>query len=155
VISLFLPKYHWYFGVTLLTMQKRYTVQEYATKMQVDISTIYRWARQGKVLTEKILGVLHIVVDDTEMQKENTQMPNDDDIIAELRERIRYLEKENETKNEIIKQLQADAESAKQRSDTIILQLTRQFEEQTKLIEDMRPRSLWSRVKTALGFASS
>jgi hypothetical protein len=39
--------------------------------------------------------------------------------------------------------------------DTIILQLTQKFEEQTKLLEDMRHHSLWSRVKTAFGFAAS
>jgi hypothetical protein len=37
----------------------------------------------------------------------------------------------------------------------IIMQLTKQLEQQTLLIEDLRHRSLWSKVKTALGFAAS
>jgi hypothetical protein len=61
--------------------------------------------------------------------------------------------------------MQQDSTEAQQRSDTIILQLTRQFEEQTNLLEDMRGkfdtatpadhRSLWSRVKATFGFAAS
>jgi predicted RNase H-like nuclease (RuvC/YqgF family) len=155
-------------------MQKRYTIQEYADKMQVNASTVYRWSQQGKLTTEKIDGVLHVIVDDEKMQDETAKMQNYHgvdlqspsliitDMIAEMKERIESLEEENKEKNRqienlnlFIQQMQQDAEAAKQRSDTIILQLTRQFEEQTKLIEDMRHRSMWSRVKTMFGFAPS
>jgi len=150
--------------------QKRYTIQEYADKMQVNASTIYRWAQQGKLTTEKINGALHVIVDDEKMQDETAKMQNDHgadsliitDMIAEMKERIESLEEENKEKNRqienlnlLIQQMQQDAASARQRSDTIILQLTRRFEEQTKLLEDMRHRSLWTRVKAAFGFAAS
>ena len=116
--------------------------------MQVDISTIYRWARQGKLTTEKIDGVLHVVTEDDKIPTEETKTPeqsakaptqdDDYDLVAELKERIAYLERENEAKSEIIKQMQQDAEAARERSDTIILQFTQQLSEQTKLLEDMR-----------------
>ncbi|MBC8378744.1 MAG: hypothetical protein H8E62_06185 [Planctomycetes bacterium] len=180
--------------------QKRYTIQEYADKMQVNASTVYRWSQQGKLTTEKIDGVLHVIVDDEETQDKNAKMQNNHgvdlqppsliitDMIAEMKERIESLAEENKEKNRqienlnlLIKQMQQDAAEARQRSDTIILSLTRQFEEQTKLLEDMRgkfdtarkpkavarneaisaantpaaQRSLWSRVKATFGFAAS
>lgn len=61
------------------------------------------------------------------------------------------LEKELETKNQQLKQ----AHEAQQQSNMIIMQLTKQLEQQTLMLEDMRNRSLWTRVKAALGFASS
>jgi len=128
-------------------MQERYTIQEYADKMQVNASTVYRWVKQGKLSTEKVNGVSHIIIGDANMQEEVAKMQNDSGLIAELRERIRYLEAENAKKNQqidnqnmLIQQMQQDAADAQQRSDTIILQFSRQFEEQTKLLEDMREK---------------
>jgi len=40
-----------------------------------------------------------------------------------------------------------------ERSDTIIMQLTKQLEKQTLMLEDMRNRSLWFRLKAVLGFS--
>ena len=47
-------------------------------------------------------------------------------------------------------QMQADSAESQQRSDTIILQLTRQVEQKTLALEDMRDRSLWRRIKMAV-----
>ena len=78
---------------------------------------------------------------------------------------VQFLTEENEWLKKRVEALEEELNESRQRSDTIILQLTRQFEEQTKLIEDMRQsrfeesrsagRSLWSKVKTAFGFATS
>ena len=65
------------------------------------------------------------------------------------------MEAQNEELLHELQESRQREDGARQRSDTIILQLTRQFEEQNKLIEDMRHRSLWSRVKTAFGVAAS
>jgi predicted RNase H-like nuclease (RuvC/YqgF family) len=103
---------------------------------------------------------LYVIVDEEQLNNIEEQ----DDLIAELKTRIEQQQNEIEylrgelssarqRTDQIIQQMQQDTESDKQRSDTIILQLTRQFEEQTKLLEDMRHRSMWSRVKTAFGFA--
>jgi Arc/MetJ-type ribon-helix-helix transcriptional regulator len=56
----------------------------------------------------------------------------------QLKEENERLHQRLEQAMETIQQMQSDFESSKQRSDTIILQFTRQFEEQTKLLEDMR-----------------
>jgi hypothetical protein len=146
------------------------TVPDYAKKVQLDQSTVYRQIKAGKLKSELIDGTLHVVVEPPKDAKDN------DALLARLQDEVAFLRKELEVKNEqlqslqvelvsarqshdaIIQQIQQDAEAAKQRSDTIILQLTLKFEEQTKLLEDMRQSrasGLWARVKTAFGFAAS
>ena len=137
-------------------MEAKLSVPEYARQMGVNASTIYRWIRQEKIDTEKIDGVLHVILNSEEIDLQNAN--SQEAIIAQMRSEIEYLREEN-------RQLRDELSESRQRSDTIILQLTRQFEAQTKLIEDMRGkfdtatpadhRSLWARVKTAFGFATS
>jgi transposase-like protein len=127
-------------------MEAKLSVPEYARQMGVNASTIYRWIRQEKIDTEKISGVLHVILNSEEIDLQNAN--SQEVIIAQMRSEIEYLREEN-------RQLRDELSESRQRSDTIILQLTRQFEEQTRLIEDMRHRSMWSRVKTAFGFAAS
>jgi hypothetical protein len=172
-------------------------VTEYAKLMQCDATTVYRWIKAEKVKTETIDGVLHVLADETDLQRCATataevniilqlqveverqarELNKKDGLIDKLQQELAYTRREFDSARQrydvsmqqmqadlietrqrhdaIIQQIQQDAESAKQRSDTIILQLTRQFEEQTKLLEDMHHRSLWSKVKTAFGFAPS
>jgi predicted DNA-binding protein YlxM (UPF0122 family) len=140
------------------------TVSEYASKFKVNESTVRYRIKTGKLQSEMIDGKLHVVFEDEEITSDLQE--NYIKQIEQLLKQIEYLQEElsqslqreresRESADAIIQQIQQDAESAKQRSDTIILQLTRQFEEQTKLLEDMRHRSMWSRVKTAFGFAAS
>jgi len=143
-------------------MKQKLKVYDYATTMRISVPTVYRHIKAGKLETETIDGVLYVIVDEEQLNNIEEQ----DDLIAELKTRIEQQQNEIEylrgelssarqRTDQIIQQMQQDTESDKQRSDTIILQLTRQFEAQTKLIEDMRHRSLWARVKTAFGFATS
>ena len=68
-----------------------------------------------------------------------------------LKERLSEAEISHQHHESTIQQMQQDATEAQQRSDTIILQLTRQFEQQTMLLEDMRNRSsFWQRIKMGL-----
>jgi predicted DNA-binding protein YlxM (UPF0122 family) len=143
------------------------TVSEYASKFKVNESTVRYRIKTGKLQSEMIDGKLHVVFEDEEITSDLQE--NYIKQIEQLLKQIEYLQEElsqslqreresRESADAIIQQIQQDAESAKQRSDTIILQLTRQFEEQTKLLEDMRKErasGLWARVKTAFGFAPS
>jgi hypothetical protein len=122
------------------------TVSEYCSKFAVAESTVRYQIRTGKLQSELVEGIIHIIVLDSEINAISQE--NHSELIAFLRRQIEYLQQE------LSQALQREDES-RQRSDTIILQLTRQFEEQTRLIEDMRHRSMWSRVKTAFGFAAS
>lgn len=134
-------------------MIEKLTVQEYMRKSGISQATVYRHIKAGKLNTEKVNGTLYIIIKDE--NNDNNENQIDNELVEQLRTENEYLRQQLEEAMKTIKQMQEDSESAKQRSDTIILQLTRQFEEQTKMLEDMRPSSLWSRVKTALGFASS
>lgn len=117
-------------------------VSEYAKQKGITTRTVYRWSQKGVIDVKEINGVLHVKVDDDN--------ENSNDIISTLKSEIRHLHKELELLHERLAQAHED----RQRGDTIIMQLTRQLEQQTLLIEDMRNRSLWLRVKNALGFAS-
>ncbi len=121
------------------------TVQEFAQKHGVSQRTVYRWIESGKVHGIKI--------DDTWKIDDNVDMTNDMNIVSVLRQQIEQLQSENEYLRNKLDQSQDEAHEDRLRTDTIIMQLTKQLEQQTLLIEDMRHRSLWTRVKTALGFA--
>lgn len=132
-------------------MKQRIKVYDYATRMGIGVSTVYRHIKAGKLDTETIDGVLYVLADEEELNAIETPL----DAIAELKERIEqqqteieYLRKELTEARQITKQMQEDAASSQQRSDTIIMQLTRQLEKQTLMLEDMRNRSLWHRIKT-------
>lgn len=134
-------------------MIEKLTVQEYMRTSGISQATVYRHIKAGKLTTDKVDDTLYIIINDENNDKNETQIETE--LVEQLRTENEYLRQQLEEAMKTIKQMQEDSESARQRSDTIILQLTRQFEEQTKLLEDMRHRSLWSRVKTALGFATS
>lgn len=134
-------------------MIEKLTIQEYMRKSGISQATIYRHIKAGKVNTEKVDGTLYIIIDNENNDKHENQI--DHELVEQLRTENEYLRQQLEEAMRTIQQMQDDSESAKQRSDTIILQLTRQFEEQTKLLEDMSHRSLWARVKTAFRFAAS
>ena len=134
-------------------METKLTVPEFAMQKGLNQSTVYRWIQQGKIDTEKIDGVLHVIVDVDEIESQKAN--NQESLIAQMQEEIEYLREENKQLREELSFSRQREDEARQRSDTIILQLTLKFDEQTKLLEDMRHRSMWSRVKTAFGFAAS
>jgi uncharacterized protein YbbC (DUF1343 family) len=132
-------------------VKQRIKVYDYATRMGIGVSTVYRHIKAEKLETEMIDGVLYVLADEEELNAIETPFS----AIAELKERIEqqqteieYLRQELTEARQITKQMQEDAASSQQRSDTIIMQLTRQLEKQTLMLEDMRNRSLWHRIKT-------
>jgi predicted transcriptional regulator len=129
-------------------METKLTVPEYAMQKGLNQSTVYRWIQQGKVETEKIDGILHIVVDVDEIESQDANVK--ESLIAQMRSEIDYLREENKQLIQELSESRQREDDARQRSDTIILQLTRQFEQQTKLLEDMRNRSFWRRIKMAI-----
>lgn len=148
----------------------RFTVAEYARLMNISEATVRRRIKAGELNTELIDGITHISLERLPVSSERLSTTVTDDsqlqLMAQFQERIieqqseiKYLRNElseaRQRTDEIIRQMQEDSSEAQQRSDTIILQLTQKFDEQTKLLEDMRHRSLWSRVKMAFGVAAS
>lgn len=148
------------------------TVQEYAEKQGVSVRTVYRWVEQGKVKTDRVLDKLVIVSDVTDTNSDSRiktkDYTNNDELlppldkrrviesyeaqIEQLRNENEYLKNKLDKAQETINAQSVERERAQERSDTIILQLTRQFERQTLMLEDMQNQSVWKRIKTAFGF---
>ena len=120
-------------------------VSEYAQLKGVHKKTVYRWIKNSDINAKEIDGIMHVDVDSTRDENNETDATN-----ATLRQQNSYLQKTIDElqkqlaqAHEIIKEMQQD----RQRSDTIIMQLTKQLEQQTLLLEDLRHRSLWKRLK--------
>jgi len=128
-------------------MSKYITVSEYAQQEGVTERTAYRWVKNNDIDSKRIKGVLHVKID-----KEGTDK---DEFILTLKSENSHLREQIEYLQQRLEQAQDQVQEDRQRADTIIMQLTKQLEQQTLLLEDMRGRSIWKRFKTALGFASS
>lgn len=139
-------------------------VFEYARLTSDNEKSVYRKIHRGELQAEKINGIWHVVCEELPSDQVGEKSDNrllieeKDARIQQLENEKEYLRQQLEQTTKTIQRIQEDSEADRQRSDTIILHLTRQFEEQTKLLEDMsqsRASGLWSRVKTAFGFAAS
>ena len=93
-------------------------IREYVSEQSINISDFVRKA---------VLKLLEDDQPDTNTVGNATNSAFDEHLKAE----VEYLRKQ-------LEQVRVDAESSKERSDTIILQLTQQLDNQTKLIEDLR-----------------
>jgi hypothetical protein len=127
-------------------------VSEYAKIKDIHKKTVYRWIENGDISAKEIDGILHVKVDD-----EHNEDNEADATVATLMQQNSYLQKtvdglqtQLSQAHEIIKEMQQD----RQRSDTIIMQLTMQLEKQTLMLEDLRQRSLWCRIKMAFSRGS-
>ena len=142
------------------------TVQEYIEKCGISRRTAYRWIEEGRLKANKSNGVWHIddraVSGDIDMTQLDTETDSEiswEELIEQLRSENGYLRQElskvNQTvadSQKTISDVEQQHENERQRSDTIIMQLSKQFEKQTFLLEEMDNRSLWKRFKVAFGF---
>lgn len=116
---------------------------------EVHERTVYRWIRQEKVKAEKVDGCWQIELDDKGFDNNPDTYQDKDMTTAKLKaENDRLLEEVNYLRKQL-----DDVKEERERSDTIVMQLSRQIEKQTLMLEDLRNRSVWTKVKTALGFA--
>jgi len=132
-------------------MAKYVKVLEYASQKGIHERTVYRRIANNEVVSKKIKGVLHVKVDE-ETKTQNNEDSDKSALLSEnshLKEEVFYLRDQLEKALSTIDSMQED----RQRSDTIIMQLTRQLETKQKQLSDVRDRSLWRRFKVALGFS--
>jgi excisionase family DNA binding protein len=122
-------------------MSKYITIKEYAQQQGVTERTVYRWVTNNDIEVKKVKGVLHVKIDGESDDKDELIFTLKSES-CHLREQIEYLQRRLEQAQETIDTMQ-------QRSDTIIMQLTKQLEQQTLLLEDLRQRSIWQRLKKA------
>ena len=125
--------------VFFCTMSKYITIKEYAQQKDVTERTVYRWVKNNDIEVKRVKGILHVKIDD-----EGTDT---DELILTLRSENCHLREQIEYLQHRLGQAQETINDMQKRSDTIILQLTRQLENQTLMLEDMRNRSLWRRFR--------
>lgn len=127
-------------------MTKYKTVKEYAKEQGISPKTVYRWLKNNDIEGKKIKGIWRVKV--------GNNSTNNSELILTLKSENENLRNQIEKLQDRLQQAQDTIDSMQERSDTIIMQLTRQLENQNHMLEDMRNRSLWTRVKAAFSFAS-
>ena len=123
------------------------TINEYSQQFKVSPNTIRRHINNKKLEAEKIDGKWLIKVNQEitqEVNQEITQEVNQ----KLLDEKDKHIEILNQQTHNL-QQLLDDANEARTRSDTIIMQLTQQLERTQLQLEDLREtKTLWQRVRS-------
>ena len=123
------------------------TINEYSQQFKVSPNTIRRHINNRKLEAEKIDGKWLIKVTQEitqEVNQEITQEVNQK-LLDEKDKHIEILNKQTHN----LQQLLDDANEARTRSDTIIMQLTQQLERTQMQLEDLREtKTLWQRVRS-------
>ena len=118
------------------------TINEYSQQFKVSPNTIRRHINNKKLEAEKIDGKWLILV--------NQDVTQTNDIVTQklLDEKDKHIEILNKQTHNL-QQLLDDANEARTRSDTIIMQLTQQLERTQMQLEDLREtKTLWQRVRS-------
>ena len=122
------------------------TINEYSQQFKVSPNTIRRHINNKKLEAEKIDGKWLIKVN----QEINQDVTQTNDIVTQklLDEKDKHIEILNKQTHNL-QQLLDDANEARTRSDTIIMQLTQQLERTQLQLEDLRDtKTLWQRVRS-------
>ena len=115
------------------------TIHEVCQRLGKSESTIRRWIKQGKLISTKVDGVNQISVEQVDAlandmvsdQSVTEGMTGHAELITGLRSEVEYLRQE--------------LKDTRERSDTIVLQLTRQLENQQKMLE-YHQEPWWQRI---------
>ena len=131
------------------------TINEYSQQFKVSPNTIRRHINNKKLEAEKIDGKWLIKVNQ-EITQEITQEVTQEitqEITQEVNQKLldekdKHIEILNQQTHNL-QQLLDDANEARTRSDTIIMQLTQQLERTQLQLEDLREtKTLWQRVRS-------
>lgn len=135
-------------------MEEEYlSVSEAAQRVGKTTQYLYLLIKQGKLKAEKdngsykvdLANLMQVFGKNEEVKLLDKDLTN---ICQIFQKTIDDLQDQLKAKDVQIECLQSELSDSRQRSDTIILQLTRQFEQQTVLLEDMRNKSsFWQRLK--------
>jgi len=127
------------------------TINEYSQQFKVSPNTIRRHINNKKLEAEKIDGKWLIKVNQEITQEVNQEITQE--ITQEVNQKLldekdKHIEILNQQTHNL-QQLLDDANEARTRSDTIIMQLTQQLERTQLQLEDLREtKTLWQRVRS-------
>ncbi len=110
---------------------RRVTVDEAARYLGLSVDAVRKRVQRGQIAHEKDLaGRVRIILDDSEtLQDESPDtLGQSTELVGELRDRIRYLERQVEEERE-----------ARRRADTILAQLSAANAEQARTIRALEP----------------
>jgi hypothetical protein len=112
----------------------RVSVEEAATLLGIEKGSVKKRIQRGKLLSEKdASGTIWVYLDRSETVRDQSQgqsETNRDELVGELRDRVRSLERRLDEERE-----------SRRRADTIIAQLSRANEEQARTIRELEAPS--------------
>ena len=118
-----------------------YTIQQYAAYKNVSVNTIRNWIKQKKVNATKKDNQWFITCTNTDTNTSTNTSTNDNKNYIELLQ-------EKDKQIEFLKSQLEESNQARQRADTILMQLSQQTDRQQLQIEDMRRnRSILARIR--------
>ena len=118
-----------------------YTIQQYAAYKNVSVNTIRNWIKQKKVNATKKDNQWFITCTNTDTNTSTNASTNDNKNYIELLQ-------EKDKQIEFLKNQLEESNQARQRADTILMQLSQQTDRQQLQIEDMRRnRSIFARIR--------
>lgn len=113
------------------------TVQEYAKQHNISTRTVYRMIENNEINATKIGNMWQIDC-------------QEGSLVSQLKETITRQEKEIEYLRDQLDKASDD----RKRHDMIVMSLSKQIDKQQLMLEDMRNRTIWTKIKTALGFST-
>ena len=122
-----------------------YTIQQYAAYKNVSVNTIRNWIKQKKVNATKKDNQWFITCTNADTNygtntSTNTSTNDNKNYIELLQEKDKQIE--------FLKSQLEESNQARQRADTILMQLSQQTDRQQLQIEDMRRnRSIFARIR--------
>ena len=130
-----------------------YTIQQYAAYKNVSVNTIRNWIKQKKVNATKKDNQWFITCTDTDTNTStntDTNTSTNTDTNTSTNDNKNYIEllQEKDKQIEFLKSQLEESNQARQRADTILMQLSQQTDRQQLQIEDMRRnRSIFARIR--------
>ena len=122
-----------------------YTIQQYAAYKNVSVNTIRNWIKQKKVNATKKDNQWFITCANTDTNTSTNTSTN-----ASTNDNKNYIEllQEKDKQIKFLKSQLEESNQARQRADTILMQLSQQIDRQQLQIEDMRRnRSIFARIR--------
>ena len=122
-----------------------YTIQQYAAYKNVSVNTIRNWIKQKKVNATKKDNQWFVTCTNADTNYGTNTSTN-----ASTNDNKNYIEllQEKDKQIEFLKSQLEESNQARQRADTILMQLSQQIDRQQLQIEDMRRnRSIFARIR--------